>query len=347
MPSASRSLILGAALAVLTSTVGRAADGPKLTQQPLSVGAVAALIGHAAEPTAHAQLAEALRDPRPEVRAAAARIIHIAALVPLLPQVAAALSQEQDHNASVEEGRTQAYLLERQAPENTGKDESPTPTPSSAGSFTPASPSDAIVWSVDGFPDGFVEGVLAFTGCDASKSEGFVAAEISYNRDGLPRKVSVLQPSGYPIGDPPACRKAATILLATAIAPRPTLPDLIATVVVLMDHGCLACLAEPAPGPIPRVALGKRVVTEPKKLKDVKPVYPEAAKQDHVQGQVTFQATISPTGCIRSVALSRGVPGLTMSAIRAVSQWRYTPTLLNGSAVPVVMTVTVGFRLGN
>jgi protein TonB len=42
----------------------------------------------------------------------------------------------------------------------------------------------------------------------------------------------------------------------------------------------------------------------------------------------------------------RGIPLLNDAAVDAVRQWRYTPTLLNGVPVPVVMTVTVNFRLG-
>jgi len=41
----------------------------------------------------------------------------------------------------------------------------------------------------------------------------------------------------------------------------------------------------------------------------------------------------------------RSVPLLDAAAIEAVRQWRYTPTLLNGVPVPVVMTVTVRFSL--
>jgi hypothetical protein len=41
----------------------------------------------------------------------------------------------------------------------------------------------------------------------------------------------------------------------------------------------------------------------------------------------------------------RSIPLLDQAAIDAVKQWEYTPTLLNGSAVPVVMTVTVNFTL--
>jgi protein TonB len=36
---------------------------------------------------------------------------------------------------------------------------------------------------------------------------------------------------------------------------------------------------------------------------------------------------------------------LDVAAIDAVRQWEYTPTLLNGTPVPVIMTVTVTFRL--
>ncbi len=37
--------------------------------------------------------------------------------------------------------------------------------------------------------------------------------------------------------------------------------------------------------------------------------------------------------------------GLDVAALRAVSEWAYTPTLLNGQPVPVIMTVTVQFTL--
>jgi periplasmic protein TonB len=36
---------------------------------------------------------------------------------------------------------------------------------------------------------------------------------------------------------------------------------------------------------------------------------------------------------------------LAAAAVEAVRQWEYTPTLLEGVPVPVVMTVTVNFRL--
>ena len=43
------------------------------------------------------------------------------------------------------------------------------------------------------------------------------------------------------------------------------------------------------------------------------------------------------------VSVLRSVPLLDDAAIAAVLQWQYTPTLLNGVPVPVIMTVTVNF----
>jgi protein TonB len=86
-------------------------------------------------------------------------------------------------------------------------------------------------------------------------------------------------------------------------------------------------------------------IKEPKKLKNVPPRYPQAALQARVQGLVILEAVISPTGCVRSLGVVRGIPLLDWAALSAVAEWRYTPTLLNGVPVPVIMTVTVNFRL--
>ena len=97
-----------------------------------------------------------------------------------------------------------------------------------------------------------------------------------------------------------------------------------------------------APPPTQAVRVGGQI-KEPKKLKDVKPVYPDIAKQARVQGVVILECTISPQGKVSDVKILRGIPLLDAAAIEAVKQWVYTPTLLNGVPVPVIMTVTVNF----
>jgi protein TonB len=46
-----------------------------------------------------------------------------------------------------------------------------------------------------------------------------------------------------------------------------------------------------------------------------------------------------------NVKVLRSVPLLDQAAVDAVRQWEFTPTRLNGVAMPVVMTVTVRFTL--
>jgi TonB family protein len=86
-------------------------------------------------------------------------------------------------------------------------------------------------------------------------------------------------------------------------------------------------------------------IQEPRKVRNVNPVYPPEAVQARVQGVVILECTISPTGKVVEVKTLRGVPLLNEPAIEAVRQWEYTPTELNGVPVPVIMTVTVNFKL--
>jgi protein TonB len=82
------------------------------------------------------------------------------------------------------------------------------------------------------------------------------------------------------------------------------------------------------------------------KTRDVSPVYPSIAQSARVQGVVIIEATIGPDGLVQNARVLRSIPLLDDAALSAVRQWEFTPTLLNGSPVPVIMTVTVNFQLG-
>lgn len=99
-----------------------------------------------------------------------------------------------------------------------------------------------------------------------------------------------------------------------------------------------------APPPTQAVRVGGQI-KEPKKVHNINPSYPDIAKQARVQGIVILECTISPQGKVTDVKVLRGIPLLDQAAIDAVKQWVYTPTLLNGVPVPVIMTVTVNFKL--
>lgn len=108
--------------------------------------------------------------------------------------------------------------------------------------------------------------------------------------------------------------------------------------------GVVGGLPDAPPPPQMAVRVGGQI-KEPKKLKDVKPAYPDIARQARVQGIVILECTISPQGKVTNVSVLRGIALLDQAAIDAVKQWVYTPTLLNGVPVPVIMTVTVNFKL--
>ena len=85
-------------------------------------------------------------------------------------------------------------------------------------------------------------------------------------------------------------------------------------------------------------------IKPPTKIKDVKPVYPAIAKSARVAGVVTIEATIGPDGTVIDAKVVRSIPLLDQAALDAVRQWEYTPTLLNGVPVPVLVTVTINFK---
>ena len=74
-------------------------------------------------------------------------------------------------------------------------------------------------------------------------------------------------------------------------------------------------------------------------------MYTAIAQSARVQGVVIVEATIGPDGRVAEAKVLRSIPLLDAAALDAVRQWQFTPTLLNGQAVPVIMTVTVNFTL--
>ena len=90
-------------------------------------------------------------------------------------------------------------------------------------------------------------------------------------------------------------------------------------------------------------------IRTPKKLQDVHPVYPASMKEAGREGEVRLEAIIGRDGTVTSArVLSAQVhPDFAIAAIDAVRQWKFTPTLLNGAAIEVVMTVVVSFTLAD
>ncbi|MBS1839954.1 MAG: TonB family protein [Acidobacteria bacterium] len=93
-----------------------------------------------------------------------------------------------------------------------------------------------------------------------------------------------------------------------------------------------------------RIRLGG-AVTAPKIIKKVNPVYPPLARQTKIQGTVQLHVVLSKDGSVQQLEALSGHPLLMQSAIDAVRQWKYQPTLLNGEPVEVDTTIDVIYSL--
>ena len=102
-----------------------------------------------------------------------------------------------------------------------------------------------------------------------------------------------------------------------------------------------------APEP-PRPAAPVRVAdlpVSPRKVVDVRPVYPEMARIARVEGTVIMEAVLDTNGRVTQLRVLKTVPMLEQAAVDAVRQWRYTPSLYGGHPVSVLLTITVRFAL--
>lgn len=117
---------------------------------------------------------------------------------------------------------------------------------------------------------------------------------------------------------------------------------------------CPSCINIPTAGP------QTPIVSEPRRQKPplvvthidpamlvhrVEPVYPALARQLGRAGRVELRAIIATDGTIQSLQVVSGDPLFYRSAMDAVRQWRYTPTVLNGEAVEIDTFITVIYNI--
>lgn len=77
----------------------------------------------------------------------------------------------------------------------------------------------------------------------------------------------------------------------------------------------------------------------------IEPVYPNLAQLGRIRGNVVLSAVIGVDGKIKNLAVVSGHPFLVEAALKAVRQWQYRPTLLNGDPVEVITEIVVRFKL--
>jgi periplasmic protein TonB len=116
--------------------------------------------------------------------------------------------------------------------------------------------------------------------------------------------------------------------------------------------GVLGGTGTSVPPPPPRAA-GRRIIRvgsnlkAPRQTYSVQPEYPPLAMQAHIRGAVVVDAVIDEHGNVVGARALSGHPFLVAAALKAVLQWKYEPTLLNGTPIAVEMEVTVHFNFGS
>jgi protein TonB len=101
----------------------------------------------------------------------------------------------------------------------------------------------------------------------------------------------------------------------------------------------------PPPPPVKeRIRVSESVIAA-RLIRRVQPAYPTLAIQIRREGRVELHAVIAKDGSIESLEVVAGDPMFIQSALAAVRDWRYQPTLLNGQPVEVDTTIVVIYTL--
>jgi protein TonB len=158
----------------------------------------------------------------------------------------------------------------------------------------------------------------------------------------MPAATTPTPPSGPPTEAPSAIQPE-TPSFAIAVPGSVGLPDGLPGVTVGLP--ALSATPGPAPAVIAEPLRPGGQIKAPIKIHDVAPIYPPFAVRAKISGYVIIETTIDVDGRVTDATVLRSVPGLDQAALDAVRQWRYRPTLLNGIAVSIRMTVTVTFDL--
>jgi periplasmic protein TonB len=180
---------------------------------------------------------------------------------------------------------------------------------------------------------------------------------VPYAPDGQPHR----DPVRHPVGDHPVCRfcpplGVPNVIVTHDLTPSSTsneregeaiLPGAQTGPGVLGGEIGVRTHVEPPPPPNTRptaihVSAGVQAAML---IHRVEPSYPALLRQLHREGRVELQAIIATDGTIQSLEVVSGDAMFLQSAMAAVREWRYRPTILNGQPVEVDTHITVIYTL--
>ena len=93
---------------------------------------------------------------------------------------------------------------------------------------------------------------------------------------------------------------------------------------------------------------GKDGVTPPRLLHQAGPQYTAEAMREQIQGKVGLECVVETDGTVTRVRVVQSLDklfGLDEKAVNAAKQWRFSPGMKDGVAVPVMITIDLTFTL--
>jgi TonB family protein len=201
---------------------------------------------------------------------------------------------------------------------------------------------------LDGYPKGLVASVFEAAGCrpaaeTGAVSDGVAGGVVALRDDGRVATLSLMQARLAQ----PGCQLAVRVLLLLFVDTlrAPIRQGAERALLVPFQASFFECQDAPEPE-LPVIADAASKVVQPRKTRNVPPRYPRSAINDRVHGSVVIDATITSRGCISTAEVIHGVdPRLDWAGLESVLQWRYEPARLDGTPVPVIMTMTTLFSL--
>ena len=105
-------------------------------------------------------------------------------------------------------------------------------------------------------------------------------------------------------------------------------------------------IAPPPPGSAAKLSPVRVTSTdqEARRLGGRSPAYPTLARFQGITGTVRVRITVSPEGRVLAIVPLSGHVLLKQAATAAIKTWTYSPTIIEGRAVPVVADVSVVFN---
>jgi hypothetical protein len=164
---------------------------------------------------------------------------------------------------------------------------------------------------------GFLGSLLETVGCQADRTLAIGLVQIEYRPDGRPAR-ALLDNGVLPVECQPALRALPGITLVEDQAPLPM--GVSQWLLLPVQRDIVACLDTPR-APLDDGSYAPEVGR--RKTRDVRPARPGGIS---ARGTLVIDATIGPSGCIRSARLLSSVePRVDLAALNAVLDWRYAP----------------------